>query len=278
MLVDAHVIADKFQGIGQIDLPQRQVQLRAQECLQSDVFRHRPEQQFRQRDVLVLALEVIERALQLDSDALEVRLPLAFLRCDELGPGEIQPAREVELALEGEGEQAAGVIEGQHADATVGGFVEFGDVALGRFRNIDHLQRNLGPLELCDLPLHDRILRRDRVHIVALPRRILVDRNVEHVHGGVVDVVIEQILDAPADRRLQFLARHIGRVHHQQLVFRGLQQRRAAIAAQFVLLRRMLQFRAVFFVPLDDAPTSRPWACPAPGGRYGPAVWRQYRY
>src|ERR1039457_6340264 len=95
---DTHVVADEFQGIGQINLPQWQVYLRAQKRLQSDVFRHGREQQFRQRDVLVLALEVIKRALQLDSDALEVRLPLALLRGDELGPGKIQPAREEGLA------------------------------------------------------------------------------------------------------------------------------------------------------------------------------------
>ena len=62
------------------------------------------------------------------------------------------------------------------------------------------------------------VARRHCVHGVIAGRRIFGQRDVKQIHRGVIDVIVQLILDAPADRRFQFLARHIGSVHQQQLV------------------------------------------------------------
>ena len=58
---------------------------------------------------------------------------------------------------------------------------------------------------------------------------VLVDRDVEHVDGGVVDVEIEHVLQAPAHRGLEFLGRHVGRVDREHLVFAAAEHGQAAV-------------------------------------------------
>src|SRR5476649_1378190 len=74
------------------------------------------------------------------------------------------------------------------------------------------------------------LLRGHHEHHVRMAGGVLVDRDVEHVDGGVVDVEIEYVLQAPAHGRFQFFGRHIGRVELQQLVFAAAEQDAAARA------------------------------------------------
>src|SRR4051794_26378322 len=71
-------------------------QPRAQEFGQANVGRRRGEQRARYRDAAVLALEVVQRALDFHYDALERAAVVRGVRVAELVQPEIQAAREIE--------------------------------------------------------------------------------------------------------------------------------------------------------------------------------------
>ena len=81
--------------------------------------------------------------------------------------------------------------------------------------------------------LDDLGFRRHRVHH-AVRAAARMRRHLEHVDDGVVDVEIDEILDAPAHGGAQLVGRHVGRFDEQQAVAGGIEHadRRRAPARQ----------------------------------------------
>ncbi len=108
-----------------------------------------------------------------------------------------------------------------------------------------------GAFDQLDLLLDEVGLGRDRVHhAVAAAARMR--RHLEDVDDRVVDVEIDQILDAPPHGGAQFVGRHVGRFDEQQPVAAGIEhadRRRAAIRQP----RQRARDRIVIALALVDA-------------------------
>ncbi len=103
--------------------------------------------------------------------------------------------------------------------------------------DVDHRKRYARSREALDAALDDVIARGDRVHRMAAAAASRVDRNIEHVDGGVVEVIVDHVLHAPAHRSLQLDRRYIGRLDQQELIVAGRQQRQASIVVDAQVLR-----------------------------------------
>src|SRR5207249_10518691 len=69
------------------------------------------------------------------------------------------------------------------------------------------------------------------------------------IDGGVVNGIVQHVLDAPAQRRLELLALHRGRLDEQNLVVRRLQQRGAAKVLRAEFARHTLEGLRVPGIP-----------------------------
>ncbi len=136
-------------------------------------------------------------------------------------------ASHVQLTVGGEGEQAAAVVEGQQRHAAARFLEQTRDVPLRHLRHVDGLQRELGvpkQLHACGDAL---VARRHGVDVVSARGTQAVGRHIGNVHGRGVHGVVEQVLELPAHRGLQFLARNARRLHQLDLVVGGIQHRGA---------------------------------------------------
>ncbi len=96
------------------------------------------------------------------------------------------------------------------------------DVAQAELADVDDVEIQARAFDQVDLLLDVVGLGRDRVHhAVAAAAR--VRRHLEHVDDCVVDVEIDQILDAPPHGRAQLVGRHVGRFDEQQPVTAGIE-------------------------------------------------------
>ena len=94
--------------------------------------------------------------------------------------------------------------------------------------------------------------------------------HLEDVDGCVVDVIFEQILDPPADRRLELVRGNLRRFHQQYLVVRGLEERGADETGEAVLLRLPLQrIRLLGWGARDTPPARREGPLAARGTHMG---------
>ena len=205
------------------------------------VTRGRCEQQRSEWDRAELTVEVVQCALDLDGEPFEWaalgRRPFArnVLQSD------VQPPRKIELTAVVDGEHSPIFGEICEPDRALVGFVERCDIALRGLRNIDHRQRDARVLAFPDLRLDELIASRHGVHQVIARRGAIWRRHIQHIDGGIIDVVVDHVLDAPADCALQLLLRHVRRLHQYQLVLARTQQGDALIAPQMHALRHFRQ-------------------------------------
>ncbi len=95
-----------------------------------------------------------------------------------------------------------------------------------RIRNVDHREVHSGLDETLRRSFHRLLPSRDRVHLPG-PRRILGNRQLQHVDRRFVHRIFEHVLDAPTQRGLISSAGTAGASTSSDLVFRARQQRYA---------------------------------------------------
>jgi hypothetical protein len=59
-------------------------------------------------------------------------------------------------------------------------------------------------------------------------------------------VIVDHVLDAPADRRAQLLLRHVRRIEHQELIVAGKEHRRALASVESQRLRGLREVLGIF--------------------------------
>ena len=102
------------------------------------------------------------------------------------------------------------------------GLEQRGEIAQRELRDVDHVELESRVLDELDLLLDEVGLGRDGVHhpVRAAAR---VARHLEHVDDCVVDVKIDEVLDAPAHGGAQLLRGHVGGLDEQQMVADGVE-------------------------------------------------------
>src|SRR4051812_48196091 len=88
----------KFQRISKVDGFDRNGNVGREVVLQSDTLRQRRQQQFRYGHVMILTVEMIERALQLERNTFEVLSATLGVRLSQLCKCDVDPTRKVQLA------------------------------------------------------------------------------------------------------------------------------------------------------------------------------------
>ncbi len=160
----------------------------------------------------------------------------------QLRQGDFDPAREVQLPLIGEGQQPATLIKTKQGCRFSRLFQMLRHVSLRHLGNVDDRERDIGILELAHVVLDSVVPSHDSVHGAPADRSLTRRGNIQHVNSCVVDVILQQIFDAPAYGALEFFRTDIGSILHQQnLILSGPQEKSAAIAGQIEVLRQLLQ-------------------------------------
>ena len=170
------------------------------------------------RRLLVMAFEVVERAPNLQSEPRD-ELGAHAVAFGKRLHARFDVTRQIQHALTHEQQCAAAVGDVQKRGAALLDLEQGRHVAQRELRNIDTTSCKPAALEQIDLLLHELCLRGDRVHHLVRSTASM-RRHLEHVDHGVVDVEIDQILDAPAHRRAQLVAGHVRRLDERKVVGR----------------------------------------------------------
>ncbi len=122
---------------------------------------------------------------------------------------DINAPREIQLTAKVDREQHLLAIRVEHRDTAVVRFQQGRDIALRGFLDVDDRERNLKTRKALHAGLDHLVLRGHRVHRMAAACIRRIGRNIEHVDRGLIDRVIEHVLDAPARSVLQLRGRYV---------------------------------------------------------------------
>ena len=207
-----------------------------------------------QGDLTELAIEVVERALQLERDALDDQV--ARRRGAVLGEGagaDVEVAQRVELALAREGEQAAVIVEGEEREAALVLLVEAGEIALRDLGDVDCGQAHPGLVERAHARADALAARRDGDDLCRPADARAIARDRHRVEDGVFGGEIDRVLDRPAQRLLGLGGRHRRRRHLDDVIGAGVERRRAAQAGDADRLAHAQEVVGVAAAALDLA-------------------------
>ncbi len=220
--------AGEVDYLGQVQQRHRHFEVGGQIFLHVLRIGHRRNQHLGHRDVAKLAVEVIERALQLEHQAFVVAGALLRGGAVEAGERELDAAVLEQFAAAGKSQKRSVRVNGEQSQAAAFRFEPAGKIALSQFGDVDDLERNIGVIERLDGGRDHVVSGGHREHLRHAARGTPGVRDEQRVHGRGFQGIIDHFPDAPAHRAPRFLFRHVGSLHLHQLVVAAFHQRGAA--------------------------------------------------